>query len=58
MAYDFVKELGKFMGAWICDDCAKARGWEHRELPSTWHEGKCCSCHKIKTITEPRDYKK
>jgi hypothetical protein len=50
--------VGEFMGAWICDECASKRSWEHCELPSTWHEGKCYECGKVKPVTEPRDYNK
>jgi len=40
---------------WVCYDCGVKHG---RRVPglATWHEGRCCVCGEMKTVTEPRDF--
>lgn len=39
---------------WVCHDCGSKAGkaW----TVSTWHQGICGVCTKLKAVTEPRDY--
>ena len=39
----------------VCYDCGVKHG---RRVPglSTWHQGECCVCGQLKSVTEPRDF--
>jgi hypothetical protein len=43
--------------AFVCTECAeKAGGKMPKNHIATWHDGKCDICHKLKPVTEPRDF--
>lgn len=43
---------------WICTKCAYENGgvWEDDHV-ATFHDGECQVCHKVKAVTEPKDFK-
>lgn len=43
--------------AFVCTECAEAAGGKMpANHAATWHNGECGICHKIKPVTEPRDF--
>jgi len=47
---------------WCCIDCGREAFIRTYKKPmreggvATFHEGECGSCHKVTSVTEPRDY--
>ena len=41
--------------AWICEPCGETHG-NRKPMQATWHQGKCDQCHKIRPVTQPRDF--
>lgn len=40
---------------WICFECGEKYG--NRECGvATWHPGMCDVCHRLRSVTEPRDF--